>query len=75
MTYKNFQKERALRDTLPLSKIAHWIIHLWLFWKTPLRPWVNAVLRFLLIFWAIAWFLVPAKQGRIRRAWIHKKHT
>lgn len=75
MTYKNFQKERVLRDTVPLSKIAHWVIHLWLLWKTPLRPWVNVVLRMFLLFWAIAWFFVPIKTNHHRRVLLHKKRT
>jgi len=59
-----------LRDTVPLSKLAHWIIHLWIFWKTPLRPWVNFWLRSLMIFWMAVWFVLPtpvAKRKRMRR--------
>lgn len=67
MTYRNFQKEIALRDTVPLSKFAHWIVHWWIFWKTPLRPWVNFLLRSLLVFWFLVWLLLPAKRKRGRR--------
>jgi hypothetical protein len=70
MTYKNFQKEMPLRDTVPLSKFAHWIVYWWIFWKTPLRPWVNFLLRLLMMFWAIAWLVLPSpapKRNRMKR--------
>ncbi|HYX18318.1 MAG TPA: hypothetical protein VE944_28925 [Nostoc sp.] len=71
LTYRNFQKEIPLCDTVPLSKFAHWIIHLWIFWKTPLRPWVNFLLRLLLIFWAVIWFFIPVSRHNKR----HKKYA
>jgi hypothetical protein len=67
MTYKNFQKEMPLRDTVPLSKTAHWIVHWWIFWKTPLRPLVNLFLRILLILWTLIWVAIPTKSRCVRR--------
>ncbi len=68
MTYRNFQKEIPLRDTVPLSKFAHWIIHWWIFWKTPLRPLINAILRLLFVLWAIAHFVLPSSPVKRKRA-------
>jgi hypothetical protein len=73
MIYRNFQKEMPLRDTVPLSKIAHSIIHWWIFWKTPLRPWVNAILRILLIFWVLFWFFIPSNANSKKRKRFTKK--
>lgn len=53
MTYKNFKHERPLRDTVPLCKTAHSIIHWKVFWKSPLRPWINWMLRFLMVVWVL----------------------
>jgi hypothetical protein len=75
LTYRNFQKEIPLRDTVPLSKFAHGIIHWWIFWKTPLRTFVNAVLRSLLIFWSIIWFIVPFKSKSNRRSKRRRKYA
>ncbi len=43
--YRNFKREWALRDTVPLSALGHRIAHAWLFWRGPLRPLANAGLR------------------------------
>lgn len=32
LTYQNLQHERAWVDCIPLSKTAHWLVHLPLFW-------------------------------------------
>gem|GEM_PF-5703186 len=56
MTY-----ELPLRDTVPLSVTAHRLIHLPLFWKTALRPWVNWGLRLLMVCWVIVFWLLPGR--------------
>jgi hypothetical protein len=55
LTYRNLKNEIPVRDIVPLSKIAHSIVHWSLFWKTPLRPLVNGILRFLMFLWIIIW--------------------
>jgi hypothetical protein len=77
LTYRNLQKEFPLRDTVPLSKFAHWITHWWIFWKTPLRPLVNTALRLLLIFWAIFWLTWSIFSQVLKVFWfiIPKKHA
>jgi hypothetical protein len=57
LTYKNLKNEIPIRDTVPLSKTAHSIIHWGIFWKTPLRLPINYLLRLLTIIWAIFWFI------------------
>lgn len=53
LTYKNLGKEMFIRDIVPLSKVAHKLVHFDIFWKTPLRPLVNLYLRFICL---IVWF-------------------
>jgi hypothetical protein len=55
LTYHNLENEIPVRDIVPLSKIAHSIVHYSLFWKTRLRPLVNVLLRFLMFLWIIIW--------------------
>lgn len=57
LTYKNLKNEIPIRDIVPLSRYAHNIVHLPIFWKTFLRIWINWLLRSLAIFWIIFWFL------------------
>ncbi|MDF5716184.1 MAG: hypothetical protein PUP93_20420 [Rhizonema sp. NSF051] len=45
MTYKNLKHEFPLRDTVGLCVTAHQIVHLEIFWKTPLKKVVNWYLR------------------------------
>lgn len=47
MTYHHLGNEWFIRDIVPLSKIAHWLVHRYLLWKTPARIIVNLILRFL----------------------------
>lgn len=49
LTYRNMTKEKAFRDCVPLSITAHKLVHLRVFWKSPLRTPVNYLLRFLTI--------------------------
>ena len=51
LTYRNLRNEWAIRDVVPLSPIAHKIIHWHIFWKTPLRGVVNFWLRVSTIGW------------------------
>jgi hypothetical protein len=54
------KNEWAIRDVVPLSPIAHNIIHWHIFWKTPLRSLVNFLLRVLTIGWlfgGVGWIL------------------
>jgi hypothetical protein len=53
LTYRNLTKEIPIRDTVPLSKCAHWLVHLPIFWKSGLRPFVNWILRFLFLVWLV----------------------
>ncbi len=71
LTYRNFQKEIPLRDTVPLCKFAHRIIHWWIFWKTPLRPGINFLLRILMAFWVVAWFILPSEKPKNMRKLLH----
>jgi len=43
--YRNLRREWVLRDTVPLSALAHRIAHAWLLWRGPLRPVANGMLR------------------------------
>jgi len=61
LTYHNMTYELPLRDTVPLSVTAHRLIHLPLFWKTALRPWVNWGLRLLMVCWVIVFWLLPGR--------------
>ena len=62
MTYRHFRKELPLRDTVPLSKNAHSIIHWPILWKNKsIRPWVNILLRLLMLWWMGVWFFIPSK--------------
>jgi len=58
LTYRNLTKEVPLCDTVPLSKSAHQLIHLPLFWKTFLRPSVNWLLRLSMALWVIVYWVV-----------------
>ena len=49
LTYRNLKHEIAIRDCVPVSKFAHKILHLKLFWKTPLRTPINYVLRMFML--------------------------
>jgi hypothetical protein len=49
LTYRNMTKEKVFRDCVPLSITAHKLVHLKIFWKSPLRIPVNYLLRLLLI--------------------------
>lgn len=62
LTYKNMKNEVPIRDIVPLSKIAHSIIHWRIFWKSPLRPWANTILRVLMVLWVIFWMLPIGKK-------------
>ena len=64
LSYRNLQKEIPLRDTVPLSKSAHWIVHRWFFWRTPLRSLVNFALRVLMVFWIVAWMVLPKSRRK-----------
>ena len=55
LTYRNMKSERPIRDTVPLSVMAHKLIHLRIFWKTGLRKYINYFLRFLMILSIIFW--------------------
>lgn len=60
LTYRNMGHELPVRDCVPLSKAAHWIIHLYPFWKV-LRVPVNGILRVLALMWlfgGLGWILV-----------------
>jgi hypothetical protein len=54
LSYNNFKNEKPLIDLVPLSKVAHSIIHFSLFWKVKkVRLIINIVLRLLMIIWVI----------------------
>ncbi|BAB78144.1 asr7060 (plasmid) [Nostoc sp. PCC 7120 = FACHB-418] len=48
-----------MRDIVPLCELAHKLVHLWLFWNTPVRCVVNWLLRLLMVFslffWRVIW--------------------
>lgn len=63
LTYKNLEHEIPVRDIVPLSKAAHWIVHLPILWRfcnkvSPVRVLVNLVLRSLFVFWIVINFLL-----------------
>lgn len=63
LTYRNLENEWAIRDVVPLSPIAHKIVHLPLFWKTPLRAIVTFWLRVSTIGWlfgGVGWIALIA---------------
>lgn len=62
LTYRNLKREIPVRDIVPLSKVAHSIIHWRVFWKSPLRPWINFLLRLLMSFWAVFWLFFGGKK-------------
>lgn len=49
LTYRNLGKELLIRDVVPLSKVAHKIVHCRLLWRSPLRKLVNYWLRLICI--------------------------
>lgn len=51
LNYKHFKSEWLIRDIVPLSRIAHGVVHWKIFWKTKLRFLINLILRSLFIFW------------------------
>jgi hypothetical protein len=59
MHYKNLENEKPVRDLVPLSKLAHGIIHMKIFGLTPfwgksfLRVPVSNLLRFLCVIYII----------------------
>ena len=66
--YKNFKNELPVRDTVPLCKTAHDIVHgqifgWYPFWKkSPLRFWMSLYLRLAFIvsvifWWTLGWLL------------------
>jgi hypothetical protein len=68
LTYKRLGREHLIIDCIPLSKFAHWIIHIKLFWKTPLRKLFNLYLRLIclieyIIFIPIRILLYILKKG------------
>lgn len=65
LTYRNMKREMPVRDIIPLSKKAHSLVHIPLLWKSPLRPWINFLLRLLMIFWIVVYF--GDNYGRARK--------
>lgn len=63
LTYKNLGNEIPVRDLVPLSLIAHWFVHLAIFWKTPLRKLTNIFLRLLMIIWVFFWRILLVGSG------------
>jgi hypothetical protein len=57
LTYKNFKKEVIVRDIVPLSKVAHKIVHIELFYNTKIKLMVNYYLRIATILFIILGFL------------------
>ncbi|MCC5669737.1 hypothetical protein LC653_39510 [Nostoc sp. CHAB 5784] len=53
LTYRNLKREVPVFDTVPLSHKAHEIVHLGVFWNSPLRPFINAILRVFML-WVMA---------------------
>lgn len=77
MTYRNMGGEIPVRDTVPLSKTAHWLVHLPVLWRignkvSPVRVLVNYVLRSLFLFWIILSFFT---RGEIWHNGSQKKLT
>lgn len=68
MSYRNFKHEQIWRDTVPLSRTAHSLVHNYFLWKTALRPAVNCYLRLMLPVVAFVGAILPIKVKRVRRA-------
>lgn len=56
LTYRNMKREMPIRDIIPLSRKAHSLVHTPLLWKSWLRPWINFLLRLLMVFWIVFYF-------------------
>lgn len=49
LTYRNLKHEIAIRDCVPVSRFAHKILHIKIFWKSPLRKPINYILRLFML--------------------------
>lgn len=59
MTYTNLKHEIPIRDIVPVSKFAHWIIHWPILWDLrPIRALVNCYLRFNFIWLSLLIFTI-----------------
>jgi hypothetical protein len=56
--YRSLSRETVFFDTVPLSKTAHKLVHIWILWKTPIRLIINNILRVLFIFWFVVGLII-----------------
>lgn len=72
LTYDNFKRELPLRDIVPLSGFAHWMVHIPIFWganrkASPFRLPINVLLRVLFVPVALLGVLLPTKKTKSRK--------